>query len=148
MSLEAQISKSLHCRRGSGEDSERKQETGERASASVFLEKPGECRPYERGRSRKRSFVVVVNYFIGLRLILVAALGNFALHHVRCFFAVYGLPSCAVTGPEHMVSAVSAPTLANRILIPLPRIEPTSLALQGGPLTTGLPAESLETQKS
>lgn len=61
------------------------------------------------------------------------------MHHVGCFFAVYGLPSCAVTGPEHMVSAVSAPTLANRILIPLPRIEPTSLALEGRFSTTELP---------
>lgn len=53
-------------------------------------------------------------YFIWLHLILVAALGNFALYHVGSFLAVHGLPSCAVSGPEHVVSVVPAPSLHKR----------------------------------
>ena len=100
-------------------------------------------------------FLIFIYLFIWLGRVLVAACRIFrcSTRALRCgtqasLVAVCRLlSSCGVWAPERAGSVVVARGLscpaACGILVPRPGIDPASLALEGGFLTTGQPVKSL-----
>ena len=77
---------------------------------------------------------------------LSSSCGVWTPEHAGSVVAACGLSSCGARALEHVGSVVAACGLSCpatcRILVPRPRIEPTSPALEGGFLTTGPPGKS------